>query len=127
MHFLIAEEPPIFAVPLETAVQRSRCHDGVLLPLVVRNCMDFVEDCGEYFSCYIVCYYPKHMSPAGLTVEGIYKSTGNKNKVQQLRKMYNNREHINFIDCDPVTVAGLFKTFLRYSFYIQCTTVHILH
>jgi hypothetical protein len=42
----ISEEPPIFGVSLEEAVSRSRCHDGVPLPLVVRNCLDFIEECG---------------------------------------------------------------------------------
>jgi RalA-binding protein 1 len=83
-------------VPLETAVARSRCHDGVLLPLVVRNCIDFVEECG-------------------LTVDGIYKSSGNKSRAQQLRKNYNNRVAVSFTDTDPVTVAGLLKLFLRFA------------
>ncbi|CAB3373820.1 Hypothetical predicted protein [Cloeon dipterum] len=90
----IPDEPPIFGVPLETAVARSRCHDGVKLPLVVRNCIDFVEECG-------------------LTVDGIYKSSGNKSKAQILRKNYNNRVAVSFTDTDPVTVAGLLKLFLR--------------
>ncbi|XP_059469395.1 ralA-binding protein 1 isoform X2 [Neocloeon triangulifer] len=90
----IPDEPPIFGVPLEAAVARSRCHDGVKLPLVVRNCIDFVEECG-------------------LTVDGIYKSSGNKSRAQQLKKNYNNRVAVSFIDTDPVTVAGLLKLFLR--------------
>jgi RalA-binding protein 1 len=86
-------------VALETAVARSRCHDGVLLPLVVRNCIDFVEECG-------------------LTVDGIYKSSGNKSRAQQLRKNYNNRVAVSFTDTDPVTVAGLLKLFLRFAGHI---------
>lgn len=38
----------MFGVALEVAVARSRCHDGVQLPLVVRECLDFVEECGEF-------------------------------------------------------------------------------
>lgn len=34
--------PPIFGVPLDLAVERNRCHDGVKLPVVVRQCIDFI-------------------------------------------------------------------------------------
>lgn len=49
----------------------------------------------------------------GLTVEGIYKSSGNKSRAQQLRRFYNQKDPVSFMDCDPVTVAGLLKLFLR--------------
>jgi RalA-binding protein 1 len=36
------------------AVERSKCHDGVKLPVVVRECIQFIEE-------------------NGLNVEGIYR------------------------------------------------------
>ena len=64
--------PPIFGVALETAVERSKCHDGVKLPLVVRECVHYIEQ-------------------EGLTVEGIYRSSGVKSKITKLKAAYNNR------------------------------------
>lgn len=39
---------PVFGVPLAVAVDRSHCHDGVAIPLVVRDCIDHVQDCGRF-------------------------------------------------------------------------------
>lgn len=89
-----AEEQPIFGVSLYLAVERSRCHDGVELPLVVRDCIDFVEE-------------------HGMSVEGIYKVPGVKSKVQSLRKMYNQRECVNIADFEPTVAASLLTLFLR--------------
>ena len=68
--------PPIFGVALETAVERSKCHDGVKLPLVVRECVHYIEQ-------------------EGLTVEGIYRSSGVKSKITKLKAAYNNRYYHN--------------------------------
>ena len=35
--------PPVFGVPLELAVERNRSHDGISLPVVVRECIDYIE------------------------------------------------------------------------------------
>ena len=40
------EDCPIFGVPLEVAVERNRCHDGIPLPMVVRQCIDYIEENG---------------------------------------------------------------------------------
>ena len=40
------EDCPIFGVPLEVAVERNRCHDGIPLPMVVRQCIDYIEEHG---------------------------------------------------------------------------------
>ena len=37
----------MFGVPLELAVERSRCHDGVDIPVVVRDCIDHVQEHGK--------------------------------------------------------------------------------
>jgi hypothetical protein len=44
--FPFAEELPIFGVPLSMAVQRNPCHDGLKIPLVIRNCIDYVQEHG---------------------------------------------------------------------------------
>jgi len=33
-------------VPLELAVERSHCHDGVDIPVIVRDCIDCVQEHG---------------------------------------------------------------------------------
>ncbi|XP_051156409.1 ralA-binding protein 1 isoform X1 [Leptopilina boulardi] len=90
----IGEEQPIFGVSLHLAVERSRCHDGVELPLIVRDCIDFVEE-------------------HGMSVEGIYKVPGVKSKVQNLKKMYNQRDPVNIGDFEPTVAASLLTLFLR--------------
>nr|XP_031842611.1 ralA-binding protein 1 isoform X1 [Nomia melanderi] len=90
----IGEEQPVFGVSLHLAVERSRCHDGVELPLVVRNCIDFVEE-------------------NGMNIEGLYKVPGVKSKVQYLKKLYNNREHVNISEFEPTVATSLLILFLR--------------
>ncbi|XP_031370822.1 ralA-binding protein 1 [Apis dorsata] len=63
----IGEGQPVFGVSLHLAVERSRCHDGIDLPLVVRDCIDFIEE-------------------HGMNIEGLYKVPGVKSKVQHLKK-----------------------------------------
>merc|ERR1719419_1737394 len=86
--------PPIFGVALETAVERNRCHDGVNLPVVVRECVDYIES-------------------EGLTVEGIYRSSGVKSKITKLKAAYNSRQAVKLANYEPAVVASLFKLFLR--------------
>lgn len=91
----IADALPIFGVSLELAVERSKCHDGVDLPLPLRNCIDFTET-------------------YGITMEGLYKVSGTKSKVAHLKKMYNHREYVDLTEHEVPTVTSLFKMFLRY-------------
>ena len=51
------DDCPIFGVPLEVAVERNRCHDGIPLPMVVRQCIDYIEE-------------------NGLMMEGVYRYMG---------------------------------------------------
>ena len=37
---------PIFGVALHLAVERHRSHDGIQLPVVVRMCIDYIEEQG---------------------------------------------------------------------------------
>lgn len=90
----IGEEQPIFGVSLYLAVERSRCHDGVELPLVVRDCIDYVEECG-------------------MNIEGLYKVPGVKSKVQYLKKLYNQREAVNIVEYEPTIATSLLILFLR--------------
>lgn len=80
---------------MDLAVERSRCHDGIDLPLPVRSCLDYVE-----------CH--------GLMFEGVYKIGGTKSKVVHLKKMYNHRENVNLSEYDIPVVTSLLKIFLRY-------------
>ncbi|XP_063980020.1 ralA-binding protein 1 [Diachasmimorpha longicaudata] len=90
----IGEAQPIFGATLQAAVERSRCHDGVELPLVVRNCIDYLEE-------------------FGMTTEGLYKIPGVKSKVQNFKKLYNQRESVNGLDFEPAIAASLLVLFLK--------------
>ncbi|KDR06596.1 ralA-binding protein 1 isoform X2 [Zootermopsis nevadensis] len=90
----VADEQPVFGVPLELAVERSHCHDGVDIPVVVRDCIDYVQEHGLY-------------------MEGIYKVSGIKSKVQHLRRLYNLREAVQLSDFELPVVTSLLKQFLR--------------
>lgn len=90
----IADALPIFGVSLDMAVERSRCHDGVDIPLPVRNCID-------------------HIEAHGIAIEGVYKVSGTKSKVVCLKKMYNHREHVDLSEYEIPTVTSLLKMFLR--------------
>lgn len=90
----IADALPIFGVSLDISVERSRCHDGVDLPLPIRECIDFVES-------------------VGISFEGVYKISGTKTRVTQIKKMYNHRENVKLSDYDVPTATSLLKMFLR--------------
>ncbi|XP_065166399.1 ralA-binding protein 1 isoform X2 [Atheta coriaria] len=93
-HTDIADGMPIFGVPLDIAVERSRCHDGIDIPLPVRACIDYIQS-------------------VGLTLEGVYKMSGTKAKVLQLRKLYNQREHVDLTEYEIPIATSLLKLFLR--------------
>lgn len=90
----IAEGLPIFGVPLDVAVERSKCHDGVDIPLPVRVCIDYIQE-------------------HGLTMEGVYKISGTKSKVIQIRKLYNQRENVDLKEYDVPIATSLLKMYLR--------------
>lgn len=46
-------------------------------------------------------------------MESIYKLSGIKSKVQNLRRMYNQREPVNLSDYEPPVVTSLLKLFFR--------------
>ncbi|XP_019560513.2 ralA-binding protein 1 [Aedes albopictus] len=90
----LGDAQPIFGVSLGLAVERSRCHDGINLPLVVRDCIDYLQE-------------------HGLKSDQLYKVEAVKSKLQQLKKLYNNREGSFGHDFDVSTACGLLKLFLR--------------
>jgi hypothetical protein len=92
---LLGEELCIFGVALGLAVERQRCHDGIALPIVVRFCVDHIEE-------------------HGLMLEGIYRSSGVKSKVNKLRAAFNSRtcSGVNLNDYEPAVVASVLKEVL---------------
>lgn len=87
-------ENPIFGVPLAVAVERNKSHDGIELPAIVRECIDYIEECG-------------------LAREGIYRISGVKSKVQHLKDCYNRQQPVYLYEHEPNIVASLLKQFLR--------------
>uniref|UniRef100_A0A8C9Q900 RalA binding protein 1 n=1 Tax=Spermophilus dauricus TaxID=99837 RepID=A0A8C9Q900_SPEDA len=85
---------PVFGIPLAAAVERTMMCDGVRLPAVFRECVDHVE---------------KH----GMKCEGIYRVSGIKSKVDELKAAYDREESPNLEEYEPNTVASLLKQYLR--------------
>lgn len=92
--FLLVAQP-IFGVSLGLAVVRSHCHDNVNLPLIVRDCIDYLQ---EY----------------GLHNEQIYKVDVVKTKLQHLKCLYNNREMVPASEFDISTACSLLKLFIQW-------------
>lgn len=91
---ILSEALPIFGVSLDLSVERSRCHDGVDIPLPLRDVIDYVGKVGTSF-------------------EGVYKVSGTKAKVSQIKKMYNQRQNVKLTDHDVPTATSLLKVYLR--------------
>ena len=107
---------PVFGVSLELAVLRSRCHDGIDLPVVVRNCIDYIEEFGSITFYFLILKSSNvlfNIFFLGLQQEGIYRSSGVKTRVAELRRAYNNPENVSMVDIDLPVVASLLKQFLR--------------
>uniref|UniRef100_A0A452QFD5 RalA binding protein 1 n=1 Tax=Ursus americanus TaxID=9643 RepID=A0A452QFD5_URSAM len=85
---------PIFGVPLTDAAERTMMYDGIRLPAVFRECVDYVE---KY----------------GMKCEGIYRVSGIKSKVDELKAAYDREESPNLEEYEPNTVASLLKQYLR--------------
>uniref|UniRef100_U5EXH6 Putative ral n=1 Tax=Corethrella appendiculata TaxID=1370023 RepID=U5EXH6_9DIPT len=84
----------IFGVSLGLAVERNRCHDDINLPLIVRDCIDYLQE-------------------HGLQSEQIYKVDSMKQRLQHIKKLYNNREPFNVTEFDVPSACGLLKLFLK--------------
>ncbi|XP_037035910.1 ralA-binding protein 1 isoform X2 [Bradysia coprophila] len=90
----LGDAQPIFGVSIGLSVQRNRCHDDVPLPLVVRDCIDYLQE-------------------HGLSSDQIYKGDAIKTRVQHLKALYNNRETSSIDDFDVVTACSLLKLFFK--------------
>uniref|UniRef100_A0A8C7I6E7 RalA binding protein 1 n=1 Tax=Oncorhynchus kisutch TaxID=8019 RepID=A0A8C7I6E7_ONCKI len=87
-------EIPIFGAPLAEAVKRTALYDGIQLPAVFRECIDYIES-------------------YGMRCEGIYRVSGMKSKVDELKASYDREECPCLEEYDPHTVASLLKQYLR--------------
>ncbi|KTG32972.1 hypothetical protein cypCar_00044747 [Cyprinus carpio] len=85
---------PIFGAPLAEAVRRTALYDGIQLPAIFRECVDYIES-------------------YGMKCEGIYRVSGMKSKVDELKAAYDREECPCLEEYDPHTVASLLKQFLR--------------
>ncbi|KAI4880617.1 hypothetical protein NFI96_021160 [Prochilodus magdalenae] len=85
---------PIFGAPLSEAVRRTALYDGIQLPAVFRECVDYIES-------------------YGMKCEGIYRVSGMKSKVDELKAAYDREECPCLEEYDPHTVASLLKQYLR--------------
>ncbi|XP_018802653.1 PREDICTED: ralA-binding protein 1 isoform X1 [Bactrocera latifrons] len=91
----LGDVQPVFGVSISLATERSRCHDGVNLPLVVRDCIDYLQE-------------------HALKNDQIYKVEPLKTRVQYFKRLYNNRERQTDTDeFDTATACALLKLFLR--------------
>ncbi|KAL6729496.1 hypothetical protein Aduo_000545 [Ancylostoma duodenale] len=82
----------VLGVQLETAVEVDPSLDGVPLPAFFRNAIDYVET-------------------HGLTLEGIYRVSSPKSRLDELEKKANEGAPLNFVEGHEA--AGLIKRFLR--------------
>uniref|UniRef100_A0A8C1IN25 RalA binding protein 1 n=1 Tax=Cyprinus carpio TaxID=7962 RepID=A0A8C1IN25_CYPCA len=85
---------PIFGVSLAEAVRRTALYDGIQLPAIFRECVDYIES-------------------YGMKCEGIYRVSGMKSKVDELKAAYDREECPCLEEYDPHTVASLLKQYLR--------------
>uniref|UniRef100_A0A3P9K5S0 RalA binding protein 1 n=1 Tax=Oryzias latipes TaxID=8090 RepID=A0A3P9K5S0_ORYLA len=85
---------PIFGAPLTEAVKRTALYDGIQLPAIFRECVDYIEN-------------------YGMKCEGIYRVSGMKSKVDELKAAYDREECPCLEEYDPHTVASLLKQYLR--------------
>ncbi|XP_063379894.1 ralA-binding protein 1 isoform X1 [Cydia fagiglandana] len=91
--FTLGVALPIFGVPLNQSVERSRCHDDTSLPLVVRDSIDYLQ-------------------ANGLKSNQIYRSEADKIKLQQLRKLYTDRELAFPYHWDVPVACAILKAFI---------------
>ncbi|KAJ3595143.1 hypothetical protein NHX12_004447 [Muraenolepis orangiensis] len=85
---------PVFGAPLAEAVKRTALYDCIQLPAVFRECVDYIES-------------------YGMKCEGIYRVSGMKSKVDELKAAYDREECPCLEEYDPHTVASLLKQYLR--------------
>uniref|UniRef100_A0A914C9A1 Rho-GAP domain-containing protein n=1 Tax=Acrobeloides nanus TaxID=290746 RepID=A0A914C9A1_9BILA len=70
---------PTLSISLKQAVINSKCFDGVPVPLIVRQCIDYVEE-------------------EGLLAEGIYRVSSPITRLDELERMANHSTPITYIN-----------------------------
>ncbi|CAH0731948.1 unnamed protein product, partial [Brenthis ino] len=91
--FTLGVALPIFGVPLQQSVERSRCHDDTGLPLVVRDSIDYLQ-------------------AYGIKSNQIYRAEPDKIKLQQLRKLYTDRGPTFPYHWDVSVACAILKSFI---------------
>ncbi|XP_047537659.1 ralA-binding protein 1 isoform X3 [Vanessa atalanta] len=91
--FTLGVALPIFGVPLQQSVERSRCHDDTGLPLVIRDSIDFLQ-------------------AHGLKSNQIYRTEPDKIKLQQLRKLFTDRGPTFPYHWDVPVACAMLKSFI---------------
>eukprot|EP00052_Salpingoeca_macrocollata_P021818 m.187890 g.187890 ORF g.187890 m.187890 type:complete len:666 (-) comp21634_c4_seq2:72-2069(-) len=95
------EKDGVFGLPLDQVAAQTVLADTVPLPAVFRLCLDYIET-------------------KGLTTEGLYRVSGQRSKVAELRKLFESGEMRHLFSNmregyaqDVATVASLLKEYLR--------------
>ncbi|CAB3238333.1 unnamed protein product [Arctia plantaginis] len=91
--FTLGVALPIFGVPLQQSVERSRCHDDTSLPLVVRDSIDYLQ-------------------ANGIKSTQIYRSEPDKIKLQQLKKLFTDRGPTFPYHWDVPVACAMLKNFI---------------
>ncbi|XP_045504070.1 ralA-binding protein 1 isoform X1 [Colias croceus] len=91
--FTLGVALPIFGVPLQQSVERSRCHDDTGLPLVVRDSIDYLQ-------------------AHGIKSNQMYRTEPDKIKLQQLRKLYTDRGPTFPYHWDVAVACAMLKSFI---------------
>ncbi|XP_075984425.1 ral interacting protein isoform X2 [Anticarsia gemmatalis] len=91
--FTLGVALPIFGVPLQQSVERSRCHDDTGLPLVVRDSIDYLQ-------------------AHGIKSTLIYRSEPDKIKLQQLKKLFTDRGPTFPYHWDVPVACAMLKGFI---------------
>lgn len=93
-NYQIGDIQPVFGVSVNLSTDFSRCHDGIDIPLVVRDCIDYLQE-------------------NALKSEQIYKVEPVKGRLHSFKRTYNNHESKRLEEFDIPTACGLLKLFLK--------------
>ncbi|KAF7634113.1 Peptidylglycine alpha-hydroxylating monooxygenase [Meloidogyne graminicola] len=85
----------VFKVPLAQAVKNNPSFDGVPLPVLVRECLDYIN------------FY-------GLDLEGIFRVSSPKSRLDELESLSNSEKREQIVFQDAHEAAGLLKRFLHH-------------
>lgn len=89
-----APRKAVFGVPLEVAVKQSKLPDGIELPRVFRDGIVYIEE-----NC--------------LEIEGIYRVSGMKSKVDSLKELYDQGRSVDLTEYEAEAVTSLIKLYIR--------------